>query len=173
MESCHFDKNDILASYFFMHISNTSVMTLRKHAYSNILKISSPKKKTKKTRTFSDKKIGYTQQNNLRATSFTVPLIITKMRGQNWKSQPYFNQFSMFATCSATKFQWHRHRQTKTTFYPKMNFSQNREISLFNENNSVTTKSCKLNPCSSKRHTDMGRKRGQPFERLKMPRKFP
>ena len=53
-------------------------------------------------------------------------------------------------------------------------FSQNQKNSLFNENKTLShTKSCKLNLPLSKRHTDMTRKRGQPFERLKMPQKFP
>ena len=52
-------------------------------------------------------------------------------------------------------------------------FSKYQKTYLFNENNTLShIRSCKLNLHSSKRHTDMSRKGDQPFERIKMPRKF-
>ena len=65
-------------------------------------------------------------------------------------------------------------KKKKKRFLPQnQSFSQYRKNSLSNENNTPShTKSCKLNLHSSKRHTDMARKRYQPFKRQKMPRKF-
>ena len=58
------------------------------------------------------------------------------VHGQNWKSQPYFNQLNMFATCSATNVSMAPTmpdqrilRKTViskiTIFYPKMKFFHN------------------------------------------------
>ena len=135
-----------------------------------------------------DRRSKYTPQNNLRTTSFISLWLSLKcdtqvlklFHGQNWKSQPYFNQLNMFATCSATKVSMtpttpnqkilktnkREFPKKKTTFTPKWSFFIIPEKSLFNENNTLShTKSCKLNFHSSKRHTDMARKRDQPFER--------
>ena len=136
----------------------------------------------------------YTPQNNLRTTSFICPLIITKMRPSrftviSWtklevsalfqSAQHVRNMFSYKSVNGTTNARPNDSKKNsnfkKKNFYPKMKFfSQYRKNSLFNENNTLPhTKSCKLNLNSSKRHTDMARKRDQPFERLKMPRKFP
>ena len=136
----------------------------------------------------------YTPQNNLRATSFIFPLIITKMQPSSFKiiSWAKLKVSALFQSAQHVRniFSYKSVNGTNNTrpndskkngnfqnndFYPKMKFfSQYRKNSLFNENNTLPhTKSCKLNLPSSKRHTDMARKRGQPFERLKMPRKFP
>ena len=97
----------------------------------------------------------YTHRNNLRATSFIFPLIITKMRpssfkiiswAKNWKSQPYFNQLNMFATCSAIKVSMAPTKDSnkngnfqKNNFLPQNElFSQYQEISLFNENSTLS-----------------------------------
>ena len=135
-----------------------------------------------------------------RATSFIFPLIITKMRPSSFKSYFlgktgslgfFFSQLNMFATCSATKVSMAQTmsdqkilRKTgisKNRFffcYPKMRIFHNTGKSLFNEQILSHIKSCthkimRTRPSLSKRHTDMARARGQTFERLKMPRKFP
>ena len=134
-----------------------------------------------------------TQQNNLRTTSFIFHLIITKLRPSSFKIiswaklevsalfQSADNVLNMFSyksvngTNNARPKDSKRNRNfQKTIFYPKMKFFHDTgKISLFNENNTLShTKSCKLKLPSSKWHTDMVRKRGQPSERLKMPRKF-
>ena len=70
-----------------------------------------------------------------------------------------------------------KRKQTKkktNEFYPKMKvFHNTGKILYLMKTILCHTQSCKLNLHSSKRHTDMARKRDQPFERLKMPRKFP
>ena len=143
----------------------------------------------------------YTPQNNLRTTSFISPLIITKMRPSSFtiiswtklevsalfqSAQHVRNMFS-YKSVNGTNnarpkdskkngnFQKKKTKKKKKRFLSQNEvFSQYRKNSLFNENNTMShTKSCELNLHSSKRHTDMARKRDQPFERLKMPRKFP
>ena len=136
----------------------------------------------------------YTPQNNLRATSFIFPLIITKMRPLcfkiiSWAKLEVSALFqsaqhvrNMFSYKSVNGTNNARPKDSKKTGISKKRFlsqnevffSQYRKNSLFNENNILShTKSCKLNLPSSKRHTDMVRKIDQPFERLKMSRKFP
>ena len=133
-----------------------------------------------------------TPQNNLRTTSFISPLIITKMRPSSftiisWTKLEVSALFqsaqhvrNMFSYKSVNDTNNARPKESKKNsnfqkhdFYPKMKFfSKYRKNSLFNENNSLShTKLCKLNLHS--RHTDIARKGDQPFERLKMPRKFP
>ena len=120
--------------------------------------------------------------------------------GQKWKSQPYLNHLNMFATCSPTKVSMapttpdqkilrktgiskkqktkKKQKKKKKRFLSQNEvfffFSKYRKNSLFNEKNTLShTKSCKLNLHSSKRHTDMARKGGQIFERVKILRTFP
>ena len=135
-------------------------------------------------------------QNNLRTTSFISPLIITKMRPSSFtiiswtklevsalfQSAQYVRNMFSYQSVNCTNNA--RPKESKKNgnfqihdFYPKMKlffFSKYRKNSLFNENNTLShTKSCKLNLHSSKRHTDIARKGDKPFERIKMPRKFP
>ena len=128
----------------------------------------------------------YTPQNNLRATSFIFPLISTKMRPSSFKIISWakvkvsalfqsaqnvrniFSYKSVNSTMPDERVLKKRELPKVTIFTPKWNFSQYRKNSLFNENNTLShTKSCKLNLLLSKRHANMARKRGQPFERLK------
>ena len=133
-------------------------------------------------------------QNNLRTTSFISPLIITKMRPSSFtiiswtklevsalfqSAQHVRNMFSyqsVNCTNNARPKESKKREFPKTRFLPQNEvfFSKYRKNSLFNENNTLShTKSCKLNLHSSKRHTDIARKGDKPFERIKMPRKFP
>ena len=136
----------------------------------------------------------YTPQNNLRTTSFISPLVIPEMRPSSftnisWKklevsalfqSAQHVRSMFSYKTVNATNNTRPKDSKKNGYFQKKQflpqneGFSQYRKNSLFNENNTLSnTKSSKLNLHSSKRHTDMARKRDQPFERLKMPRKFP
>ena len=135
----------------------------------------------------------YTIQNNLRPTSFIFPLIITKMRPSRFKiiswaklevsalfqsAQHVCNVFSYKSVNGTNNARPNDSKKNgnfqKTIFYPKMKFFHNtgKILCLMKTIICHTQKSCKLSLPSSKRHTDMARKRGQPFERLRMPRNF-
>ena len=60
----------------------------------------------------------------------------------------------------------------KMIFYTKMIvFSEYLKFSIVSQNNGLPlTQSCKFHFRRGKRHTDVARKRGQPFKRLKLPR---
>ena len=121
----------------------------------------------------------YTPQNNLRTTSFISLLIITKMRPSSFtiisrtklESQPYFNQFNMFATCSATKVSMAPTTPDQKDSKKNGNFAppppppppphQKKKKNKTKKTMKILchTQSCKLNLHSSKRHTDMARKK--------------
>ena len=133
----------------------------------------------------------YTPQNNLRATSFIFPLIITKMRPSSFKIISWANLEvsalfqsaqhvrNMFSYKSVNDTNNARPKDSKKNgnfqnndFYPKMKFFHNTG-KILRLMKTILTQNHANNLPSSKRHTDMARKRGQHFERLKMPRKFP
>ena len=108
--------------------------------------------------------------------------LLTLFSGQYCYLQVHFNKLNVLAICSATKVSMARTLSAwnilriweflKNDRLPQNDvFQEYVKFSIFSQNNDLLqTQSCIFHFLSGKRHTDMARKRGQPFKRLKLPR---